>query len=79
MSTCEADWSVVRVCVCVCVLACLMGATLYRFAVALALNADFLGFQASDVQLVTALLVAIALIAQQSGSFKTILRKGSRK
>ncbi|KAE9629276.1 ABC transporter permease [Parasedimentitalea maritima] len=60
-------------------LACLFGAVLYRLAVALALNADFLGFQASDVQLVTALLVAIALIAQQTGSFRTILRKGGRK
>ena len=57
-------------------LACLIGAVLYRFAVALALNADFLGFQASDVQFVTALLVAIALIAQQSGSLRRILGRG---
>jgi putative ABC transport system permease protein len=45
-------------------LACLAGALLYRFAVALALNADFLGLQASDVQLVTAILVATALVIQ---------------
>jgi putative ABC transport system permease protein len=44
--------------------ACLGGAVLYRFAVALALNADFVGLQASDVQMVTAGLVALALIAQ---------------
>ncbi len=49
-------------------IACLFGAILYRLAVALALNADFLGLQASDVQLVTAVLVMIALIVQQSGA-----------
>ncbi len=49
-------------------LACIAGAILYRLAVAVSLNADFIGLQASDVQLVTAVLVAIALIAQQSGS-----------
>jgi putative ABC transport system permease protein len=49
-------------------LACLIGAVLYRLSVALALNADFLGLQASDVQLVTAVLVAIALIGQQQGA-----------
>lgn len=47
-------------------IACLAGAVLYRFAVALALNADWLGLQASDVQLVTSILVALALIAQRS-------------
>ncbi|MEM8664189.1 MAG: ABC transporter permease, partial [Pseudomonadota bacterium] len=48
-------------------IACIVGAVLYRFAVALSLNAGFLGLQASDVQLVTAVLVALALIAQRSG------------
>lgn len=48
--------------------ACLVGAMLYRFAVAFALNAEFLGLQASDVQLVTAILVALTLIAQTSRS-----------
>lgn len=47
--------------------ACIGGAILYRLAVAAALNADFIGLQASDVQLVTAVLVAVALIVQQSG------------
>ena len=41
--------------------ACIAGAILYRFAVALALNSDALGFTASDVNLVSALLVAVAL------------------
>ncbi|MEH6442983.1 MAG: ABC transporter permease [Oceanospirillaceae bacterium] len=49
-------------------LACIVGAILYRLAVAVSLNADFIGLQASDVQLVTAILVTIALIIQQSGN-----------
>jgi len=60
-------------------IACIFGAILYRLAVALALNADFIGFQASDVQLVTALLVIIALILQQSGNFRTMFRRGNRR
>jgi len=60
--------------------ACLVGAILYRLAVALALNADFLGLRASDVQLVTAVLVAFALIAQQSGSgFLKVMKMGRGK
>ena len=35
---------------------------IYRLAVALALNASFLGLSASDLNLVTAVLVAVALI-----------------
>ena len=42
-------------------LACIVGSILYRFVVALALDSDVLGFTASDVNLVSALLVAIAL------------------
>jgi putative tryptophan/tyrosine transport system permease protein len=44
------------------VLACLLGSILYRLAVALALNSDVLGLTASDLNLVTAVLVGIALI-----------------
>lgn len=44
------------------VLACLVGSILYRLAIALALNADVLGLAASDLNLVTALLVGLALI-----------------
>jgi putative tryptophan/tyrosine transport system permease protein len=56
--------------------ACLVGALLYRFAVGLALQADFLGLQASDVQLVTAALVVLTLIGQRSrpGMFKLLRR-----
>jgi putative ABC transport system permease protein len=44
--------------------ACLIGAIVYRLAVALALNTDSLGLHPSDVQLVTAVLVASTLIWQ---------------
>ncbi|MFO1036025.1 MAG: ABC transporter permease [Geminicoccaceae bacterium] len=44
------------------VTACLLGSLLYRFAIALALEADFLGLQASDLNLITAVLVGLALI-----------------
>jgi putative ABC transport system permease protein len=44
------------------VFACLFGSILYRLAVALALNSDVLGLTASDLNLVTAVLVGIALI-----------------
>src|SRR5262249_18539697 len=45
-------------------LGCLAGALLYRLAVALALNTDFLGLRPSDVQLVTAVLVGLTLVWQ---------------
>ncbi len=44
------------------VVACVLGSVLYRIAIALALNADVLGLQSSDLNLVTAILVAVALI-----------------
>jgi putative ABC transport system permease protein len=61
-------------------LACIVGALLYRFAVALALNADFLGFKASDVQFITAALVTLTLIGRSSRSGMGRLRRliGSR-
>lgn len=43
----------------------LLGAVVYRLAIALALNASWIGLQAQDLNLVTAVLVAIALIAPQ--------------
>lgn len=46
--------------------ACVLGALLYRFFVAFALNADFLGLQAQDLSLVTAVLVALALLVPGS-------------
>lgn len=43
-------------------LACVLGAVLYRFLIALALNSDFIGLQAQDLNLVTAVLVVLALL-----------------
>jgi putative ABC transport system permease protein len=43
-------------------LACVLGAVLYRFFIAAALNTDFMGLQAQDLNLVTAVLVALALL-----------------
>ena len=43
-------------------LAAIVGAVLYRFFVALALNADFIGLRAQDLNLVTAVLVTLALV-----------------
>jgi putative tryptophan/tyrosine transport system permease protein len=44
------------------VLGCVVGSVIYRVAVAFALNSSALGLNASDLNLVTAVLVAVALI-----------------
>ncbi|ETX10078.1 ABC transporter permease [Marinomonas ushuaiensis DSM 15871] len=44
------------------VMSCIIGSVLYRIAVSMALNADFLGFQASDLNFLTAVLVTLALV-----------------
>ncbi|MEA5467797.1 ABC transporter permease [Spirulina sp. 06S082] len=44
----------------------ILGAISYRIAVAFAFNLDFLGFQTQDLNLVTAILVGIALISPKS-------------
>lgn len=41
---------------------CVLGSILYRIAIQLALSSDVLGLQASDLNLVTAVLVTIALV-----------------
>ena len=43
-------------------LGCVVGSILYRFAVAFALNADFIGLEAQDLNLVTAVLVTFAIV-----------------
>ncbi|MEN3929955.1 ABC transporter permease [Microvirga sp. W0021] len=43
-------------------LACIVGAIVYRMVIQLAMDVDFLGFKASDLNLVTALIVLIALV-----------------
>lgn len=51
--------------------ACVVGSILYRLAVGLALNAQVLGLQSSDLRLVTAVLVAVAFIVSS--------RRGARR
>jgi len=41
--------------------ACIVGSVLYRLVVAFALNAEFLGLQAQDLKLITAILVVAAM------------------
>ena len=62
------------------VLACVLGSLLYRIAIALALNADVLGLQSSDLNLVTAVLVAIALILPGARNpIRSLLAKAGAK
>jgi putative ABC transport system permease protein len=46
-------------------ISCILGSILYRLAIALALNAQIAGLQASDLNLVTSLLVVIAMLIPQ--------------
>jgi putative ABC transport system permease protein len=58
-------------------LACVIGSLLYRLAIALALSSNAVGFTASDVNLVSAILVAIALYlpGRKSKLFKVSPRR----
>ncbi len=47
-------------------LGCIVGAVLYRMLIALGLNSDFIGLKAQDLNLVTAVLVAVALVLPAS-------------
>jgi putative ABC transport system permease protein len=55
-------------------LACVLGSIVYRLAIALALSSDTIGLTASDVNVVTAVLVAIALFAP--GQKISFVRRG---
>lgn len=46
-------------------LGCVIGSVMYRIAVALALNADFLGLRAQDLNLITAGLVVFAIVLSE--------------
>jgi putative ABC transport system permease protein len=62
--------------------ACVAGSIIYRLAVAFALNADILGLQASDLNLVTAILVTVALVLPGARNpFKSLLagRRGNAR
>ncbi len=58
-------------------IACILGSIFYRLAIAVALNASFLGLQASDLQLVTAIIVGFAMITPKLRS-KILDFKASR-
>ncbi|MEL6880037.1 MAG: ABC transporter permease [Cyanobacteria bacterium J06607_10] len=60
-------------------LAVLVGSVIYRVAIALALNAGFLGFKAQDLNLVTAILVVLALTLPNSRLFSKFKKKRSKK
>ncbi|MBL4646559.1 MAG: ABC transporter permease, partial [Rhizobiales bacterium] len=50
---------------------CILGSIIYRIAVQLALSADVIGLKASDLNLATAVLVALALILPRLGKGKS--------
>ena len=56
-------------------LAVVIGAIVYRFFIALALNSDFIGLKAQDLNLITALLVIVALVIPQIKSRLTRRRR----
>ncbi|MET1028714.1 MAG: ABC transporter permease [Dongiaceae bacterium] len=59
-------------------IACILGSILYRIAIALALNSGALGLHASDLNLVTAILVGIALILPNARNpLKSLLQRRS--
>lgn len=41
---------------------CIVGAVIYRLAIAFALNADFIGLKAQDLNIITAVLVTLAIV-----------------
>jgi len=62
------------------ILGCIAGSVIYRLAVALALNASFLGLNASDLNLVTAVLVAVALILPGARNpLRSMIARGARR
>jgi putative ABC transport system permease protein len=59
-------------------LACVIGAVLYRIAIALALNTGWLGLHSSDLNLVTAVLVGVALMLPGvRNPLKTLFRRSA--
>jgi putative ABC transport system permease protein len=58
-------------------LATVLGALLYRLLIALALNADFIGLKAQDLNLITAVLVGFALVLPKLKA-KLFRKKGKK-
>jgi putative ABC transport system permease protein len=62
------------------VVACVLGSVLYRIAVAAALATHTLGLQASDLNLITAVLVGLALVLPAGrGRLRMLLRAGTAR
>jgi putative ABC transport system permease protein len=59
-------------------LASVLGAVLYRLFIALALSADFIGLQAQDLNLVTAVLVGFALVLPKLKARLRAAQRGRR-
>ncbi len=57
-------------------MACIAGSIAYRLAVAAALNADYIGLQAQDIKLLTAVLVAAAMTLPEMRKRLAKRRKG---
>ena len=57
------------------IFACLIGAILYRLAIAVALNADWIGLKAQDLNLITAVLVTLAIVMPR---MRLLKRKGGQ-
>lgn len=55
-------------------LAVILGCLIYRLVIAMALNADFLGLRAQDLNLVTAMIVVLALVLPQMNLLAKIKR-----
>jgi putative ABC transport system permease protein len=61
------------------VIGCIIGSVLYRLVIALALNTDAFGLSSSDLNLVTAILVAVALILPGARNpIRALLARGKR-
>ncbi|WP_395672200.1 ABC transporter permease [Inquilinus sp.] len=59
-------------------LACVIGSILYRIVIALALNTSWLGLEASDLNLVLAVLIGLGLILPKVGNpLKTLFRRSA--
>jgi putative ABC transport system permease protein len=62
------------------IVACIVGSVIYRIAVALALNAEVLGLAPSDLNLLTAVLVTVALVLPGARNpVKSLLQRPGRR
>jgi putative ABC transport system permease protein len=52
-------------CIAIGLIGCVLGSVLYRLVIAIALNSQVVGLQASDLNLITAILVVFAMLIPQ--------------